>query len=79
MSLSLHHPSVRDLCWAINGPTLFNAPEFCQWQDTSDWFSALLQQLDQQPAPLLQHLQHNPATPIPPDWVSISNDCGIFT
>lgn len=66
MTLSLHHPAVRDLCWAINSPALLEAPCLNPWQDSSHWFSELLQQLDQQPAPLLHHLQqqvHHPYQP----------------
>ncbi|WP_417578887.1 DUF1853 family protein [Nitrincola sp.] len=66
MNLSLHHPVVRDLYWAINSPTLLEAPCLKDWQDSSHWFTHRLQQLDQQPAPLLQHLQqqvHHPHQP----------------
>lgn len=66
MHLSLHHPVVRDLYWAINSPTLLEAPCLKNWQDSSRWFTHLLQQLDQQPAPLLRHLQqqvHHPYQP----------------
>lgn len=66
MTLRLHHPAVKDLCWAINSPTLMDAPGLKPWKDSSCWFRGLLQQLDQQPDPLLHHLQqqvHHPYQP----------------
>lgn len=54
---SLRHPAVRDLYWAINSPSLINTTGVTHWQDHGDAFRQLLHQLDQQPAPLLDHLQ----------------------
>lgn len=51
------HKNVRDLAWAINSPSLTDLPELFEWHDSSEWFLELLQSLNNNPEPLLNHLQ----------------------
>lgn len=58
--MTLHHPLVRDLAWAINSPNLYPLPGMGHWQDDSQWFAELLARLDQEPGPLVDYLAQAP-------------------